>query len=98
MSRPFSYHDKDMDVIGNILFIHAYIPDSTHPGIAMCRIPPEVLKRITQTSNVAFITNETEHPVAPVVIFDDNFFATSNFYNSYNKYRWIYCWYPLKDI
>lgn len=26
MSRPFSYHDKNMDVIGNILFIHSYIP------------------------------------------------------------------------
>lgn len=39
MSRPFSYHDKNMDVIGNILFIHSYIPYTTHPGIAMCKIP-----------------------------------------------------------
>lgn len=54
MSRPFSYHDEDMDVIGNILFIHSYIPYATHPGVPMCRIPPEVLKRITQVENVAF--------------------------------------------
>lgn len=74
MSRPFSYHDKNMDVIGNILFIHSYIPYSTHPGIAMCKIPPEVLKRITQTSNVAFVTNEPSYPVTPVDISGDSFF------------------------
>ena len=26
MSRPFSYHDENLDVIGNILFVHSYIP------------------------------------------------------------------------
>lgn len=98
MSRPFSYHDKDMDVIGNILFIHSYIPSATYPGIPMCEIPPEVLKRITQTYNVAFVTNESSHPVTPVVISDGRFFATQDNYNSANKNRWIYCWYPLKDI
>ena len=98
MSRPFSYHDKNMDVIGNILFIHSHIPYSTHPGIAMCKIPPEVLKRITQTSNVAFVTNEPSYSVSPVDISGDSFFATTDYYNSPNKNRWIYCWYPLKDI
>lgn len=58
MSRPFSYHDEDMDVIGNILFIHSHIPYATHPGVPMVRIPPEVLKRITETRNVAFVTSE----------------------------------------
>lgn len=98
MSRPFSYHDEDMDVIGNILFIHSHIQYPTHPGFPMVRIPPEVLKRITQTSNVAFVTNEPKYPVTPVVINGDSFFATQDHYNSANKYRWIYCWYPLKDI
>lgn len=98
MSRPFSYHDEDMDVIGNILFIHSYIPYATNPGVPMCRIPPEVLKRITQTWNVAFITNERQYPVAQVVINDDALFAIYDFYNTPNKNRWIYCWYPLKDI
>lgn len=98
MSRPFSYHDKDMDVIGNILFIHAHIPDSKWPGIPMCKIPPEVLKRIIETDNVAFVTSEPAHPVTPVKIIDDSFFATQDNYNSANEYRWIYCWYPLKDI
>ena len=73
MSRPFSYHDEDMDVIGNILFIHSYIPYATHPGTPMCRIPPEVMKRITQTWNVAFLTHEPEYPVSPVVINDNAF-------------------------
>ena len=98
MSRPFSYHDEDMDVIGNILFIHSYIPYATHPGVPMCRIPPEVLKRITQTWNVAFLTNEPQYPVSPVAISGDAFFATEDRYKSANKNRWIYCWYPLKDI
>lgn len=98
MSRPFSYHDEDMDVIGNILFIHSYIPLATHPGIPMATIPPEVLKRITQTGNVAFVTNEPQYPVTPVAISDNSFFATKDQYNSANVNRWIYCWYPLKDI
>lgn len=85
MSRPFSYHDKDMDVIGNILFIHSHIPYKTWPGIAMCKIPPEVLKRITQTSNVAFVTNEPLNPVTPVEISGDSFFATNDYYNSANE-------------
>lgn len=75
MSRPFSYHDEDMDVIGNILFIHSHIPYSTQPGRPMCRIPPEVLKRITLTSNVAFVTNESTYPVSPVDISGDYFFC-----------------------
>ena len=87
-----------MDVIGNILFIHCHIPHATHPGVPMVRIPPEVLKRITQTANVAFVTHEPKYPVAQVVIYDDSFFATGDYYNSANKNRWIYCWYPLKDI
>ena len=98
MSRPFSYHDEDMDVIGNILFIHAHIPYKTWPGIAMCTIPPEVLKRIIEKNNVAFVSNESNYPVTPVVISDDRFFATLDKYNSQNEDRWIYCWYPLKDI
>lgn len=87
MSRPFSYHDEDMDVIGNILFIHSHIPYATHPGTPMCRIPPEVLKRITQTQNVAFVTNESTYPVTPVAISDDSFFATQDHYNSANNNR-----------
>ena len=98
MSRPFSYHDKDMDVIGNILFIHAHIPYQTWPGISMCKIPPEVLKRIIEKDNVAFVSNESNYPVAPVTINEDSFFAITDNYNSQNKHRWIYCWYPLKDI
>ena len=35
MSRPFSYHDEHLDVIGNILFVHSYIPHSTWPGVPM---------------------------------------------------------------
>lgn len=75
MSRPFSYHDEDMSVIGNILFIHAHIPYKTWPGIPMCHIPPEVLKRIIETRNVAYVTSESEHPVTPVVINGDSFFC-----------------------
>lgn len=77
MSRPFSYHDKNMDVIGNILFIHSHIPYKTWPGVPMFTIPPEVLKRITQTSNVAFVTNEPSYPVTPVAINNDSFFCYS---------------------
>lgn len=73
MSRPFSYHDKDMDVIGNILFIHCHIPNSVYPGVPMCKIPPEVLKRMTETRNVAFVTSENTYPVTPVVINGDSF-------------------------
>lgn len=85
MSRPFSYHDEDMDVIGNILFIHSHIPYATHPGVPMVVIPPEVLKRITQTWNVAFVTDEPKYPVTPVAISGDYFFATEDHYNSANK-------------
>lgn len=98
MSRPFSYHDEDMDVIGNILFIHSHIPYATHPDIPMVRIPPEVLKRIIETRNVAFVTSETNYPVTSVVINDDSLFAVEDVYTTANEKRWIYCWYPLKDI
>nr|DAX51256.1 MAG TPA: hypothetical protein [Caudoviricetes sp.] len=64
-----------MDVIGNILFIHSHIPYATHPGVPMVRIPPEVLKRITETRNVAFVTSESTYPVTPVVINGDYFFC-----------------------
>ena len=64
----------------------------------MVTIPPEVLKRITQTWNVAFVTNESKYPVTPVAISGNEFFATQDHYNSANENRWIYCWYPLKDI
>lgn len=98
MSRPFSYHDKDMDVIGNMLFIHAYIPYYIYPGVPICTIPPEVLKRIMETRNVAFVTSEIEHPVTSVVIYDDVLSPVDDWYNYDNEYRWIYCAYPLKDI
>lgn len=98
MSRPFSYNDENLTVIGNILFVHSHIPYKTWPGIPMCDIPPEVEKRIIENNNVAFVTNEPSYPVTRATINDGRFFATQDNYNSENKHRWIYCWYPLKDI
>lgn len=98
MGRPFSYHDKNMDVIGNILFIHVHIPNAIWPGVPMCDIPPEVLKRIIEKNNVAFVTNESAYPVTPVMFIADHFTIVKDHYNTENEYRWIYCWYPLKDI
>ena len=46
MSRPFSYHDEDMDVIGNILFIHTAFDNGKTESTTAFTIPSEVMARV----------------------------------------------------
>lgn len=44
MSRPFSYNDKDLTVIGNMLFIHIRYPYLIFPGKIFKQIPHQIKK------------------------------------------------------
>lgn len=43
MSRPFSYNDENLTVIGNILFVHFKSDYPLHPGVPYVTLPPEVV-------------------------------------------------------
>lgn len=54
MSRPFSYNDENFTVIGNMLFIHIFIPEMVGDGDFVIDIPPEISKRLC-TENIAVL-------------------------------------------
>ena len=46
MSRPFSYNDENFTVIGNLLIIHVAYKGAPKANDSICKIPPEIAKRL----------------------------------------------------
>lgn len=57
MSRPFSYNDENLTVIGNMLFVRFHNDYEIHPGVPQVTLPPEVVKRLCYTNNYLLTTS-----------------------------------------
>ena len=51
MSRPFSYHDENFTVIGNVVFLHIRVIKAIARDDNIVEIPPEIYKRMLYKSN-----------------------------------------------
>ena len=63
MSRPFSYHDDNFTVIGNVLFCHIKIIKGALQREPIIEIPPEIYARMlfyTQTFTQVFTGYESD--------------------------------------
>ena len=99
MSRPFSYHDENLDVIGNILFVHVHVLKEVSSYEKIFEVPPEILKRIYDRYNVAVVTGfGTSAYNTSVDIVSGDFVVASTVLEKIDEQTWLYCWYPLKDI
>ena len=52
MSRPFSYNDENLTVIGNMLFIHHHYNDVFFHGLILVDVPQERLENVYITMRV----------------------------------------------
>lgn len=63
MSRPFSYNDEYFTVIGNLLIIHIPFEGPTTNNQTICKVPPEIVKRIKYRG---FGVNYNKNPYSPI--------------------------------
>ena len=101
MSRPFSYNDENFTVIGNILFIHVNIGGNEYEkGQALFNIPQAIFIRMTNYNQQATISNESNNGSSTIPIFCDRNgnVITSVPITTPTSARFIFAWYPLKDI
>ena len=60
MSRPFSYNDENFTVIGSLLIMHIPFNGSLENNQVICKVPPEIAKRIQYTGIIAdYYTNKS---------------------------------------
>ena len=62
MSRPFSYNDENFTVIGSLLIIHVPYSGALQKNDSICKVPPEISKRIKYSS---FIGSYNRSPFSP---------------------------------
>ena len=101
MSRPFSYNDENFTVIGNILFIHVNIGGNEYQlGQALFSIPQAIVIRMVSYYQQATISNEDSGASSTVAIMcNKNGNVTANVaITPPASVRFIYSWFPLKDI
>lgn len=63
MSRPFSYNDENFTVIGSLLIIHVDYSGVLNMNDSICKVPPEIVKRLKYLS---FIGSYNKSPFSPV--------------------------------
>jgi len=101
LSRPFSYNDENFTVIGNILFIHVNIGGNEYQiGQALFNIPQAIFIRMINYNQQATISNENAGASSIIAISCDK---NGNVITNVNitppaSVRFIFSWFPLKDI
>lgn len=103
MSRPFSYNDDDLTVIGNMLFIHISYKYLLFSGKILKKIPYEIMKRIHHYENYLIMTNTnsmSDNALVPVTMKYGNLTIRDGFPDipEIEGERWFYGMYLLKDI
>lgn len=104
MSRPFSYNDNDLTVIGNMLFIHISYPYLIFPGKILKKIPYEISKRVYHYENYLIMTNTksvSDNALVPVTMQYGHLTTRKDFPDIPELEegdRWFYGMYLLKDI
>ena len=104
MSRPFSYNDDDLTVIGNMLFIHIRYPHLIFSGKMLKQIPHEIRKRVYHVENYLIMTNTksvSDNALVPVTMRYGYLTPRDGFPDIPELEegdRWFYGMYLLKDI
>ena len=104
MSRPFSYNDKDLTVIGNLLFIHSHYNYIFFHGLVLVDIPEQIRKRVCHYENYLLMTNmnnANDNALVPVTMQPGYLTVRDGFPDIpelENGERWYYGIYLLKDI
>ena len=103
MSRPFSYNDDGLTVIGNMLFIHISYRYLLFNGKMVKKIPHEIWKRVHHYENYLIMTNTnsvSDNALVPVTIKNGYLTPRKGFPSipEIEGERWFYGMYLLKDI
>lgn len=103
MSRPFSYNDENLTVIGNMLFIHHNYDGSFYHGLILVDIPWEIRKRVNHYESYLLMTNMNnlnDNAIVPVTMEPGYLTARKDVHipELNNGERWYYGMYSLKDI
>ena len=104
MSRPFSYHDKNFTVIGNMLFIHIRYKYQIFPGAIIEHVPLAIRNRVYHYENYLIMTNTnsvSDNALVPVTM-EYGYLTTRDGFPKIPTLekgeRWYYGMYLLKDI
>ena len=94
MSRPFSYHDENFTVIGNVLFVHFKYERAAEVGTRLIEIPPEIYNRLLFYSNMCSVVYHTlgygSNNIALAVVGDNkHYFYTKNAFGA-DSNRYIF--------
>ncbi len=104
MSRPFSYNDEHLTVIGNMLFIHEHYNGIFFNGLILIDIPSEIRKRLYHYESYLLMTNTntlSDNALVPVTM-QPGYLTLRKDFPHIPKLdkgeRWYYGMYLLKDI
>lgn len=103
MSRPFSYHDENFTVIGNLLFVHIHDSKAHKAGEPTIEIPPAIFSRMITYGNVVVESTRAffgggHIGIEVVKLGNKYYFAYTKNLDLVNDVRYFYCFYLLKDI
>lgn len=104
MSRPFSYNDKNLTVIGNILFVHYSIgANSYNAGDTIGIIPPAIYDRLLYYNMIGFMSTNAKfggssNKVSLHIDKDMNIKIDDGLSITSYPPRFINAWLFLKDI
>lgn len=76
MSRPFSYHDENFTVMGNVAFVHVFVKQ-IQPAQKIVEIPYEIGRRLLYKAAMGFLQCADDHATPGyqfngTVIYEDN--------------------------
>lgn len=101
MSRPFSYNDENFTVIGNILFIHANIGGREYEqDETIFTIPQAIFIRMKNYNQQAALANDLTggSSTVPVSCKENGDFVVHYEIKPVSSVRYLFTWFPLKDI
>lgn len=103
MSRPFSYHDENFTVIGNLLFVHIRDSKAHKAGEPIIEIPKAIFSRMITYGNVTAESSRAFYGgniigIEVVKVGNKYYFAYTKDVKEVNDVRYYYSNYLLKDI
>lgn len=69
MSRPFSYNDENFTVIGSLLIIHVAFSGKLSLNGLICKVPPEIVKRLKYSGFIGSYNRTPYSPTPDVSLF-----------------------------
>ena len=72
MSRPFSYNDENFTVIGSLLIIHVAFSGKVNLNGKICKVPPEIVKRLKYSGFIGCYNKSPFSPTPDVSLFVQN--------------------------